>query len=238
MVKKHLIRLNAPKTWPIKRKGLMFITRPNPGSHNLKTSMPTGVVLKEMLKHVKTTKEVKRILNSKGFIVNKKARVNPKYPVGLMDTIEIPAIKENYRALISRKGKLIFHSIKEAETAIKPCKIVGKRTLKNKKLQLNLNDGTNILVKKDEYKVGDTIVLDLKKKEIKQHIKFEKGALVYMTSGKMVATIGNVESVKSFKGKQPDSLIFKTKDGNILETKKEYAIVIGKDKPTITLPEK
>ena len=35
MVKNHLKRLAAPKTWGIKRKELVWITRPMPGAQSL-----------------------------------------------------------------------------------------------------------------------------------------------------------------------------------------------------------
>ncbi len=238
MVKRHLSRLNAPKTWPIKRKGIKFITKPNPGSHSLATSMPISLVLKEMLKLVKTSAEAKKVLNSRKLKVNGKVKTDLKYSVGLMDVIQIGVLKENYRVLMNPKGKIIFHKISDAEAILKPSKIVDKTILKNKVVQINLSDGTNLLVKKDTYKVGDTVVIDLVKDKVKDHLKFEKGMLVYLESGKKVSSLGTIDSVKVFKGKQPDIIVFKGEDGHLLETKKEYAFVIGKQKPVISLPEK
>ena len=63
MVKRHLSRLTAPKSWPIKRKSTKWITRPHPGPHTLKNCMSLNIVLKNILKYAKTTKEVKKILD-------------------------------------------------------------------------------------------------------------------------------------------------------------------------------
>jgi len=49
----HLSTLAAPKSWPIKRKGIKWITRPKSGPHNLKSSLPLIVVLRDMLKLTK-----------------------------------------------------------------------------------------------------------------------------------------------------------------------------------------
>lgn len=38
MVRRHLKRIAAPKTWPIKRKEHKWIVRPTPGPHPLKNA--------------------------------------------------------------------------------------------------------------------------------------------------------------------------------------------------------
>ena len=62
MVKRHLKRLNAPKSWDILRKQLKFIVRANPGPHNKKTSVALGVLIRDVLGYAKTSKEVKFML--------------------------------------------------------------------------------------------------------------------------------------------------------------------------------
>ena len=54
MIKKHQKRLTAPKTWPIKRKGIKFITRPNPGK-KFEYSISLNTVLKDFIKKTNTT---------------------------------------------------------------------------------------------------------------------------------------------------------------------------------------
>ena len=57
MVKNHLSRLNAPKSWPIKRKGIKFITRPGAGAHCLDEGISLSLVIKELMKYAKTLKD-------------------------------------------------------------------------------------------------------------------------------------------------------------------------------------
>src|SRR3989344_3534877 len=111
----------------------------------------------------------------------------------------------------------------------------NKTLLNHKKLQLNLDDGRNILIDKEEYKTGDTIVFDLSKNEIKLHLKLEKDVLIYLTGGKNISKVGTFEKIKEFQGSQKDKIIFKI-DKQPLESLKEYAFVIGKDKPIISIP--
>ena len=60
MIKRHLKRYATPKTWNIKKKGIIFITRPNPGAHPRVLSMPINVVLRTMIQCVNTTKKRKK----------------------------------------------------------------------------------------------------------------------------------------------------------------------------------
>jgi len=222
MVKRHLSRLNAPKCWTIKKKQSKWVTRPNPGPHPLKKCIPLSILIKDLLNHAETTKQVKKILNNKDIIVDKKVRKDHKFPAGLMDTIEIPKIKEYYRIILNNKNKLILMPIKKEETEIKPCKIIGKKILKNKKIQLNLFDGKNILIEKDSYKVGDTIIINLLNNKINSHLKLEKDSKVYLTDGNHVGKIATISEIK--KGSKTVTL---NHDKQKIKTAKEYVFVIG-----------
>jgi len=195
--------------------------------------MPINLILKEILEITSTTRETKKILTNKEVLVNKKPVKDSKYPVSLMDVIDIPKLNKYFRLLFNQRGKLTLHPINKEESNIKLSKVINKTLLKNKKIQLNLDDGRNILIKKDDYKTGDTIVFDLSKKEIK-HLKLEKDALIYLTGGKNIGKMGTFESIKQFPGSQKDKIIFKI-DKQKLESSKEYAFVIGKDKPIISI---
>ena len=126
MTKVHQKRLSAPKSWTIKRKKEKFIIRGKPGQHSFKTAIPLNLVLKNLMKCVKTTKEVKYVLNNKEIFINNKIRRDSKFFVGFMDTIAIPLTEEYYRMLIDKKGKFFLLDIKENESKIKLCKIKNK----------------------------------------------------------------------------------------------------------------
>lgn len=235
MAKDHLFRLNVPITWPIKRKSNKFIMRTMPGAHSLETSMPLGLIIRELTPYANTLKEVKKILYDRKVKVNNVIKTNPRFSVGFMDVISFEGIDKHYRMVFNKHNKFQLLNIDSKEAKIKPYKIIGKTIIKKGKIQLNLFDGTNILVDKDVYKVGDTLVLDHEKK-IKNHIKFEKGALIYILMGNKTSTIGKLETIKRFKDLQPINIVLKT-DKDLIETRKEYAFVIGKDKPVVKIKE-
>src|SRR3989344_931556 len=153
MVRKHLKRMYAPKTWAIQRKSIgKWITRPNSGPHNLQTSISLNSLLKEVLRLTQTTKESKNISTDSKIKVNGKLIQELKFPVGFMDIIEIAHSK--FIILFNHKGRIVAVPTK---LDLKPSKIVNKSWIKGKKLQLNLYDGTNLIIDKDNYKTGDSI---------------------------------------------------------------------------------
>ncbi len=232
MGKNHLHRISAPKRWAIHRKELKFITRPRPGTTKLENSMSLSSLLKEILNHAKTSREVKQILNSGKIQINKKIRKDPKFSVGLFDTISIDDLKEYYRILINKKGKLTVKKINKEESNIKPLKIMNKTILNGNKLQLNLSNGHNILTDKKDIEVSDTLIFNLEKNKIEQVIKLEKGAIIYLINGNKIGHIGNLQNTKEFRGMQDPMISFMIGKDEF-ETLKEYAIAIGKDKPFI-----
>lgn len=229
MVKRHLKRLVAPKSWKIKRKGITFITRPNPGMHSKKNSTSINVVLRDMLSYTKTTRDIKMILADKGILVDKIQIKDHRFSVGVMDLIEMPKINKCFRILLNKKGNIYPVEIKGDETKIKLCKIVGKSVIKKGKIQLNLNDGKNIIIDKNNYNTGDTLVIEVPEQKIKEHLKLEKGVCVYLSGGKYKGESGIVDEIKN-------SIIkVKPESGESFETSKKLAFVIGKEKPIITL---
>ena len=227
MGKRHMKRLSAPNTWPIPRKvGGRFIIKPAPGGQRLERTLPLGIILRDILKKVNTRKELKIVLNKGLILVNERKRKKENFPVGLFDTIHIPVLKEAYRLTIN-KGKLSVISIDEREANLTVTRIKGKTFLKSGKIQLNLENGWNILSKKD-YKIGDTVLLDMTQKEIKEVLPLEKGYIVFIDQGKHSGLVGELKDVEE------DLLILQLGKEEI-RTKKEYGVVIGKDNPIITL---
>lgn len=224
MVKRHLSRLTAPTSWPISKKSTKWIARPSPGPHALKNCISLNLVLNRLLKYAKTTKEVKSILNEGKVLVDKKARKDHKFPVGIMDVLEIPEMKECFRVLYTAKGKFVLRKIPAEEAKFKPAKIIGKTKLRGNKTQLNLYDGKNLIVDKDGFNVGDTIILSLEgKPTIKKQIKFGKGASVYLVEGKNKGVSGVIEDIKPVFGNP--TIIVKSKN-KTFETSKRFAFVI------------
>ena len=232
----HIKRLRAPKSWEILRKEKKWVTKPRSGTHQLSQSLPLNTILKEFLNLTKITKETKHILNAGKVKVNGKIRKDHKWGVGLMDVVSVDDLNLHQRVLFNKKGKLALFPIKKTEANILPEKIIGKRSLKKNKAQINLSDGRNLLDAKKDYKVNDTVILDTATGKVKEHIKLEKGALIYITKGNKVGQVGVIKEIEEKKDLQPTKITF-TSGKEQFVTLKEYALVIGKTKPAISIPE-
>ena len=47
--------------------------------------------------------------------VDKKVRRNPKFPLGLMDVLDIPKLGKSYRVLYDEKGRFVFINLNKKE---------------------------------------------------------------------------------------------------------------------------
>ncbi len=223
-------RTMAPN-WPIERKTKKYVVAPMPGPHGKNDCIPLGVILRDVLKYAGTLKEAKEILNSGVLKVDGETRKEANFPAGLMDVISIGS--EKYRMLPGVKG-LYLHLIDGSEQAIKLSKINDKTVLRKNKIQLNLFDGKNIIVGSNEYKTGDTIVIELESKTIRETLGMKKGSVALITGGRNTGSIGKIEDIIVTKNPQPTQVIINV-DGKNVSVPKNYVFVVGHDKPLIKL---
>lgn len=230
MVKNHIKRIRAPKTWRVLRKTTTFITKPYPGAHSKDLGLSINTFLKEVVNVTKTTKETKYLLTKQEVIVNGNRIRDDKHAVGFLDIVLIPSAKKAFRVIMDSKGTL---NAKEIKTEENNCllKISGKTMLKKGIVQINTMSGKNLLVKNTEakkYKVGDSLVVSVPDNKIHNHFSNDTSAHAFVFTGKHCGKIGVVEQI------QNSSVKIKSKDKSF-ETNKEYIIIVGKDKPEIDI---
>jgi small subunit ribosomal protein S4e len=229
----HMKRLAAPRSWPLKRKVSIFITKQSPGAHSLEDSMAATIVLRDMIEACDTAREAKRIIGNREMFVNGKAVKNPKAPVGFMDTIAIPKRNLYYRMLITDKGKLTIVPISEKEAQWGLYKIEDKTVVKDGKFQLNLYGGKNILIEKNEYKCGDTLKVCHENNKILDCFAFAAGSTALIKEGAHSGKVKTVKEVKVIRSSAPNVVVF-TDD---TETIVDNCYIIGGAQPAITMPE-
>ena len=237
MVKRHMKRLLAPKHWRVPKKVKKWIVRPRPGPHKLLESIPLLVVVRDLLKLADSGKEAKAIVKKRQVIVDGRVRIDHKYGVGMMDVISVPELKLHYRVVPSAKG-LQLVKIPAAEAAKKICRINNKTTVREGLTQLNLHDGRSLLVEKDVYKTGDSVLIELPSQKILQHVKFEKGSLALITKGKNAGKLARINEIFVAKKKEPAKTVCEiAADKAKVEVLKDYLLVVGKAKPLVKLGE-
>ncbi len=232
---KHLKRLNAPRTLQLHRKEETWTVKSSPGPHPLEKSIPLSLIIRDYLNLADTLKETKRIIANGEILVDGIKRKSHKFPCGLMDVISIPKIKKDYRVLFNRRGKLTILPISSKDATWKLCRIENKTIVKGKQIQLNLHDGNNKIVKKDEYKTGDVLKLSFKDQKIDDTFKFEKGTISMIIGGSHIGEVANIDDIEIIYSSIPN--LIKMKGKTDFSTHQKYVFPIGKAKPIIELPE-
>ncbi|MDH5815592.1 MAG: 30S ribosomal protein S4e [Candidatus Nezhaarchaeota archaeon] len=237
-----LKRYAMPAWWPVPVKEYVWAPKPSPGPHSLERSIPLLIVLRDILKLAESAREVKYILRSGAVKVDGVVRKDYRFPVGLMDVIEIE--KENlvFR-LLSRPGKFLdLVPIPENEKHFKLCRIENKTTVKGGHIQLNLHDGSNILVRvsnpqkpvEDVYRTFDVVKVSLPDRNILEHYPFEPGNLALVISGKKVGRIGRIVEVKGGPMRE-NKIVTLEHENERFDVGYLTVFVIGRDSPAITL---
>lgn len=241
-----LKRKPAPRIWPIHRKEFVWVVKPTPGPHSLKSCLPITLILRDVLEVAKTRREAKIIAARGKVFVDGKIRRNDKFPVGLMDVVSMADTGKHFRILPSHKG-LMLHPISKDETSFKLCRIESKTIVKGGHIQLNLHDGSNVLVKvadpknpqEDVYNTFDTVKLSLPERQILEHIKMKENAYAIIMGGKNVGKYGKIIEIEEAKGKKRKDAIVTIEDGkgNRYQTTLNFVFVVGEARPIISLPE-
>ncbi|MBU1136443.1 MAG: hypothetical protein ABIG37_03205 [Nanoarchaeota archaeon] len=185
----YLKRNKIPKTWPLKRKGTKYLVRT---SHDLKNSIPLMIVLRDILKLTTTKKETKKILNLQKVKINNKLIKNEKFPLSIFDNLKLE--NKNYKVIIKNK-KLNLIEIPEKESQTKISKVIGKKILKQNKIQVNLHDGRNYIIK-EKISTGDSVIIDLKENKISKILPLKEKSKVLFTSGKHIGRQAKIEKIE------------------------------------------
>ncbi len=228
---KHQKRISVPNSWQVSKKSNKWVTSTRPGPHNKQQSIPLSVVLRDMLGIVDTRAEAKRILSEGKILVDGVIRKDIRFPVGLLDVISIPLENVAYRMLLDRKGRLEVHKLEDSN-ANKLCRINDKTILKGGAVQLNLNDGTNLLGS-NEYKPKDSLILSLPDKNIVKHIKYEVGNLAMIIGGRHTGEIGTIKEINTVRSSKHNTVAI---SGDYdFETIEDFVVIIGEKEPEIRL---
>lgn len=215
----HLKRQNMPKNWPIRRKGETFVVKPIS-----KKGIPLLAVLRDLLKIAQTRREVKKAIQKKHLLINNKVVKDEKIGMALFDTLSIIPSKIYYRVELSEKGKFELKKIKEEEANKKIVKIINKRVLAGKKIQLNLSDGRNFIIEpKFSCMISDSILVNFKDKKIEKCLPLKEKSNAIVFAGKHSGKTGQIEEIISEQVKGPNA-----RKMAIIDSKKEKINVLIK----------
>lgn len=229
----HMKRLAAPRSWPIKKKASIYATKQTAGAHSVESSVPAVIVLRDMISVCDTAREAKRVIGNRELFVDGKAVKNPKAPIGVMDVVTVPKMGLSYRMLLSDKGKLTAVAVNDDEAKVKLCRIEDKTLVRGGKFQLNLSGGRNLLLDKNDYKVGDTLKIEVPGQKVVECYPAKAGSKVLIVSGSQTGKIKTIKDYIIVKG-SPDNVVIFDDD---TETINSNIFVVGEGKVEITMPE-
>jgi small subunit ribosomal protein S4e len=183
----HLKRQKVPKSWPIHRKGTKWVVSPNA---SLEHGVPVLIALRDILKVAKNRKEVKKMIHEKTILLNSKVVNDEKNSATLFDVLSVSG--ENHKLVLSEKGKFMFEETKNVGSKIS--KVVNKKVLKGKKVQLNFLDGGNLL-SDVKCKTNDSVVINFKDKKVEKCLELKEKVNAAVFGGKHIGAKGKIENI-------------------------------------------
>lgn len=178
----HQTRQASSTKLPLPRKGTKYVAR---ASSHLQNAVPVLIAVRDMLKLAHTAHEVKHLIKQKMLKLNGRLVRDMHESIKLFNQFEAD---KTYRLSLLSTGRFVFKELTKPEDFLH--KVIGKKTVKKGRTQLNLHDGTN-LITKEKIAIGDSLYLNAKGK-ITSHIPLEKGREVFITAGKHLGTIGKI----------------------------------------------
>jgi len=228
---KKLKRQMAPLFWGINRKNKRFAITVTPGSHSKNRSIPTALLLRDVLKVVTTLREAKSVIYNGKVNVDGIIRKSLHHSIGLMDVIELQGISDIYRLVPTHGHILQPIKIDSSEKSKKIVKVTSKTTTKGKKTQLGFHDGRTIITD-NNVNVGDSCLIQIPEQKILDVIKLEKDSLVIVTRGVNTGQIGKIKNINEATFTLPKRINL-TVDKKKFEMPSDLVIAIGKEKPVI-----
>ncbi len=232
---RHLKRYAVSGKLRLPRKSYAWFTKPTPGPHSNESSIPIRVALRDYLSVGHTAREVDHIIVGGNVLVDGEVRREPKFPIGLMDVVQLPALNSSYRVLLDKRGRLILVKIPQEEASTKLCRVIRKQTIRGKKVHLTFHDGKTASGDLNSFKPGDVAKLELPGVKISERLPFEVGAVALVTGGSNVGRIGRISEIRLVAGTQPNLVLLKS-DREEFQAPEHYVFVVGKEKPSISLP--
>jgi len=235
----HLRRSTTPDWWPIRRKEATWSVKPSPGPHPADSSIPLAILIRDVLHYAKTLREA-RLIVGKGYVkVDGAVRRDYKYPVGLMDVVELTPTSEYYRMVPDPVSFLKPIKIDKAEANLKICRIENKTMVKSGRVQLNLHDGRNIIVDQEEgrkYGTLGSVLVNLEEGKLVDYYPMEPGRYVIAFDGVNVGRHGTLVGwIRPLRRRDAIATV-KAKEGEF-KTVLDYLLVVGRESPVLKVTE-
>ncbi|RVD93376.1 40S ribosomal S4-3 [Tubulinosema ratisbonensis] len=234
--RKHLKRLNAPKSWRLDKSSGKYAPAPSSGPHSKRECIPLTILLRRKLKVSNSEKELAYILGKGVVLVNGVVRKDKTFPLGLMDVLTIKSTNEHYRVLYDVFRKFVLERISDEEAKIRLCKVIIKKVAAKNVPYIYTKDGSSFRYCDPQITKGDTVVVDLVERKVVDFLPLANDMKVFVTEGKNTGCVGIISCIEKHDGRDDVVNVVDAK-GRSFTTKSKNVIVIGDSERTlITLP--
>ena len=174
------------------------------------------------------------ILRQKLVNVDGRARVDPKYPVGFQDVVEIPKTGERFRMLYDVKGRFTLVKIQEAEAKLKLVKVTDVHTTTGRIPVVVTHDGRRLRYASPKIRIGDTLVLEIEGQKVQQVLAQRVGKIAMVTGGANRGRIGSIVSLERHPGAF-DLAHLRDATGHEFVTRNSNIFIIGDNETSIPI---
>ncbi len=208
---RHMKSLASPKYYAVHRKEQVYISKPVAGRHSLQRSI-TLISFARKIGIATTGAEGSKMIKRRELLVNGKPVVEPRYPIGLNDIIELIPAKQSYKIGINSRGQVTIDKVDQKAPRV--CKIVQRYKTKGGQIMVRLHDGSISKAPKDAM-ANDSVVLEAGGAKV---IKLGKGSRCIIIEGVHVGESGTVNEIKPGTANVAPSVLVDGGSGNEFET--------------------
>jgi small subunit ribosomal protein S4e len=228
-------RPQVPKFWKLSKKDKRFVVRTEPGPHPKGYSYPLLVLIRDILSLTKNNRETVNVLNEGKIRVDGKVIRSPRFPVGLMDVIEILAIDKSFR-LVPHEGGLYPSEIGASEKNLKLCVVKNKNTIRGAKVACGLHDGRVIYPEAEvDIRPGDSCLLKVPEQDFQASFRLSKGGLALLIRGERSGEVVTLEDIKPGTFSRGSIATVRFADGTSSELPSSILMPLGKQLPALTV---
>jgi small subunit ribosomal protein S4e len=228
-------RADVPAFWKISKKDKRFVYRTEPGPHPKYYSYPLLVFMRDILHLTNNAREAQVVLNEGRIHVDGRRVTSPRFPVGLMDVIEIPSINKSYR-ILPKKGGLVPVEISKDESGVKLCLVKNKTTNRGSKVSCGLHDGRVIYPEAEvDIRPGDSCVVKIPDQKLQASYRLNKAQNALLIRGDRSGEVVAVEEIKEGTFSRGSIATVRFEDGTASELPTEILMPLGKQAPEITI---
>lgn len=228
-------RSGVPAFWKISKKDKRFVYRTSPGPHPKDYSYPLLIFMRDILHLTKNAREAQVVLNDGRVHVDGRVVRSPRFPVGIMDIVEIPSISKSFR-IVPKNGGLVPVEISKDESNLKLCLVKRKTTGRGSKISCGLHDGRVIYPAAEvDIKPGDSCVVKLPEQELQSSYRLNKASSALLIRGDRSGEIVTVEDIKAGTFSRGSIATVRFEDSTTSELPTRILMPLGKQAPELTI---